>query len=104
MTEKQSEEVNQLLDMAGGVRLVSSEWKAMEADIALATDTITKCNAWIAEAKPLLDRGGNAERALASLVAAVEMCDWSYGKVQAPEVHEALDRALEEAHKLLPTQ
>jgi hypothetical protein len=37
---------------------------ALRADVALATDTIKKCHAWIEEAKPLLARGGGAETEL----------------------------------------
>ncbi len=44
----------------------------LRSDVALATETITKCNSWIAEAKPLLERGGGAERDLA---ASQERCE-----------------------------
>lgn len=45
---------------------VFSALRAAYADVSLATDTIQKVNAWIAEAKPLLERGGKAETALAA--------------------------------------
>ena len=40
-----------------------------DADIALATSTIVKCKAWIDEAKPLLEKGGQAESKVAALEA-----------------------------------
>lgn len=41
--------------------------RQLEREVAMATDVITKCNKWIEEAKPLLERGGTAERTLEKL-------------------------------------
>lgn len=43
----------------------------LEADIALATEVIQKSNAWVAEAKPLLEKGGEAERELVAAQALI---------------------------------
>jgi hypothetical protein len=43
-----------------------AEVDRLRADVALATETITKCHKWIEDAKPLLERGGEAERQLAA--------------------------------------
>lgn len=55
------------------------EWKArllepacaevdrLRAEVALATDTVVKCNAWVAEAKLLLELGGKSTRLLQTL-------------------------------------
>lgn len=37
----------------------------LEAQLATTTDVLTKAKAWIDEAKPLLEKGGEAERELA---------------------------------------
>ena len=50
----------------GAYNAVFSALRAAYADVFLATDTIQKVKAWIAEAKPLLERGGKAETALAA--------------------------------------
>lgn len=51
----------------GMVQIDQQELDRLRAEVALATDTIQKCNAWIAEAKPLLEKGGNAGREVDSL-------------------------------------
>lgn len=42
--------------------------RQMEREIALASDALTRCNKWIEGAKPLLERGGESERALENLL------------------------------------
>lgn len=49
------------------IDLAVKEVDRLRADVALATDTIQKCKAWIEEAKPLLERGGKAEAELTRL-------------------------------------
>ena len=60
------------IDRRAELTVACAEVDRLRADVALATDTINKCNAWIAEAKPLLERGGKAESELAALRADLE--------------------------------
>lgn len=58
--------------------LIYAKWKEppvcgsfarqLERELAQCADVLTKCNKWIEDAKPLLERGGEAERALESLL------------------------------------
>lgn len=66
----------------------------LEGEVALATDALEKCNKWIEEAKPLLERGGENERALEKLlnryVELVNSGDCGFWNPEAePEVIEA---------------
>lgn len=49
------------------IDLAVKEVDRLRADVALATDTIQKCTVWIEEAKPLLEKGGQAEAELTRL-------------------------------------